>query len=293
MGHHYRSCSQLLSGTYAVNTAFALFTSDPNLIRCELFRLREQLQLPAAGAVNAVGMGSYAQEDVLLHRFASLGALPAQTDAWCGPESEAFLFHAGQLPVGLSLEENTQPFRYRRWMFCQVGSTGASPRVHARLLSQLPEFLQRRIAGESEAEACFALFLKLLRDTGHTDDDRLEPALGAQLLGKTARTLAQLAQEAGAGVRGQLTLLATNGQMLLAARLGGAPLYYSLLEGSDRCGRCGLEGGGELAPLAREHRLRRTVALATHVVRPAGWLELADGRALAVDRDLALQTLPV
>jgi len=180
-----------------MSVAFAVFTSDPNLMPCELFRLRDQISL-TDGPVTAVGCGTFAQEEVLLQRYPSGVLSPGSLfQAWDGIQSEALLYHASLLPPGTSLEEDTQPFRYHRWMFCHNGLIRDFPGIRSRLLSLIPEHLQRRLRGDTDSKACFALFLKLLHDSNRTDDIQLEAALATQLLCKTVRTLEQLSSEAG------------------------------------------------------------------------------------------------
>jgi predicted glutamine amidotransferase len=277
-----------------VANVFAVFTSDPNLIRCELHRLRDSIALAGKVPANAVGMGSYAQDEVLLQRHSSDVPAAQLADAWTGPESEAFLYHANRLPVGYSLEENTQPFRYRRWLFAHCGAVSGFERVRGKLLSTLPDFLQRQVKGDSDSEPCFALFLKNLRDTGRTEDRKLDAAIGAQLLGKTVRQIEQLASEAGSVGKSTLNFVATNGRMLLATRWGEEPLFYALLEGADRCERCGIDATtSDTQPLLREHRRRKTIALSSDGAGKSGWIELPSGTALAVDFKLNVQTLPI
>ncbi len=278
-----------------MSVSFALLTSDPNLLRCQLDRLADAVRLSADGTENAIGLGSYTQEDVLLQRLAQPPTLKSLADGWRAGESDAVLYHAQTLAVGMTLEPNTQPFRYRRWLFAHDGQVQAFSALRNRLLTTLPEFLQRHLKGETDSEAAFALFLKQLRDTGRTDDRSLDPAIGAVLLEKVTSALQQLSAEAGAARTSDLNFVVTNGKMLLASRVGEQPLHYALLEGSDRCERCGIDGStgtqGDL--LVRQHRRQRTVVVASHLARPQGWVELRSGLSLAVDRSLTVQQLPL
>jgi glutamine amidotransferase len=275
-----------------MSVSFALLTSDPNLLLCQLDRLADSVRL-SSGGENAIGLGSYAQEEVLSQRFHHPPTLKGLADGWQGGESEALLYHASSLPEGMPLEPNVQPFRYRRWLFAHGGQVHAYPELRNRLVTTLPEFLQRHLRGETDSEAAFGLFLKQVRDTGRTDDHLLEPALAAQLLGKVSSQLQQLSSEAGASRVSDLNFLVTNGRMLLASRVGEQPLYYALLEGSDRCERCGIDGSAHSDWLVRQHRRQRTVVIASHLTRTQGWIELRSGVALAVDRSLTVQQLPL
>ncbi len=273
-----------------MSKVFAVYTSDPNLMRCELARLRDLVPLKDAPASNAVGIGSYAQEDVLLRRFSRDLTLAELAEGSGGPESEAVLYHSGVLPVGVSLDDNTQPFRFRRWLFAHHGTLHGFEHLRTRLLSSLPEFLQRQIRGDLPSEAAFALFLKLLRESGRTGEVEIDVA--AQALGKAVRELEQHAAEAGAVGRSTLNFVATNQRMMLAARHGPEPLYYRLLEGEGFCERCGLPPHApDSHPLVREHRRRRTVVVTSVIGKGNGWLELEQGGVLAIDRGLKFEVL--
>ncbi|HET9452149.1 MAG TPA: class II glutamine amidotransferase [Aggregicoccus sp.] len=274
-----------------MSVALALLTSNPNLLRCELQRLEAQVSLDVEGSANAVGVGTYAQEDVLLERFASLegrrlsGLAPRY-------ESEALLVHAARLPLGLAAEENTQPFRARHWLFAHAGRVPEFRQVRPALLERVPVHLRRLVLGGTDSEVIFALFLTHLRETGQLDDPRLEAQRAAQVLRDTAQEVDQVAASAGAVHAPELNLVATNGRVLVATRWGGAPLYYARLEGTDTCEACGLGPATTGTQAAREaHRRRICVAVATHPKRTQGWVELAHGTTLVVDERLQVKHL--
>jgi len=272
-----------------MSVAFGVFTSDPNLLRCELLRLVGELS-SGESACNAVGVGSYAQDEILFQQFRSALDLESLSRRWMGAESAALLYHASELSLGISAEENTQPFRYRQWMFCQTGPVAHLRGAAAHLTSSLPDFLRRHVQGEGIAELVFALFLKLLRESGRLDDESIGPEQAAVLLGKTIRQVEELSARMGSPVASAVNCLATNGSVLVAARHGALPLYYRLLEGSAHCPRCGIRPSmPETLPLVRAHRRRRTVVLASHPTRPSSWMEVENQTAIAIGRDLSLQ----
>ncbi|WP_309894229.1 class II glutamine amidotransferase [Archangium sp.] len=274
-----------------MSVALAVLTSDPNLVRCELHRLEGQVALQEEGRSNAVGIGAYAQDDVLLRRFPRDANLTLESLA-ASHESEALLFHGQRLPVGLSLEENTQPFRSRRWLFAHQGRVEGFNALRAELLAPVADFLKRQIRGETDSEVAFARFLQKLWDLGRADDPRLEAEVAGRLLAETARELSKASAHAGAARTSRVNLLATNGYIVVATRLGDRPLYYTRLEGTDRCELCGLTPDTpESQPGVVAHRRRRSVVVASHVMRPAGWVELAEGTTLAVETDLSVRHL--
>jgi hypothetical protein len=262
---------------------FAVYTSDPNLLECELARLAPQVELPASERLNAAGVGSYAQDEVLLRRF-PLGS-PPRTLSELSPKhpSEALLYHAGLLKAGASVEENTQPLRFKNWLYCQLGDIKSYDRVRLKLQDELLGILQGHAQGELDADGGFGLFLQGLRQLGPWDGFRPPARQIAQCLLSAGQRLQALSSEVGA-YPPDFSLLATHPQALVAARLGDEPLWYTRLEGSDVCLRCGT-GVNHIVPTPklRAHLQRRTVAVASKVSKPAGWLEIPKQTALAVD----------
>lgn len=265
----------------------ALYTSDPFLAACELARARDKVTLDPNA--DTAGMGAYEDGVVLLRRWD-----PGQVtdELWTPPESDAVVLSTEALPVGVSLEDNAQPFRFRTWLFAHAGKVDRPDDVRERLMSTLPEFLNRVTRGTRVSEAIFAAFLAGLRSVGRIEDAALEAALAAQLLSRAALTVEQVARELGVKERPQVNLVATNGRVLVATRRGPAPLWYTLLEGEAQCTRCGIaRGAPDSEPLVREHRRRRSLLVASHPTNPTGWLELPDGGSVAVDRRMQVQAI--
>lgn len=263
---------------------FAIATSDPSLMRCELERARQLVTLDGEAEL-VTGLGAY-DDQVLVQRSYGVGV--TRSDMWELPNSETALYVAHAPPVGRPLEEVAQPFRMRQWLFSMSGQlpprTGA---VRERLVEQLPDFLQRSLRGPSLDEAVFATFLSELRSLGRTEDPDLEAPLAAQLLGRTA---AHVEEAAGPANRPSLALMATNGRIVVATVRGGHPLFYKLLEGDGACARCELTGDEKAATaLVRDHRRRRSVLLATDPLKADSWVRVTDGRSVAIGRALELQ----
>jgi len=195
--------------------------------------------------------------------------------------------------VGMSLEENTQPFRSRSWLFAHQGALNGFERLRASLLEALPDFLRWQVKGATDSEVAFAHFLKHLRDKGRMEDPRLEAEVAGALLADTARELDRTAAQAGAARTSTLNFVATNGRILVATRWGEAPLYYTRLEGSDTCELHGITPTTpESQPSVGAHRRQRAVVVASHVRRPQGWVELEQGTTLAVSEELQVRHLP-
>lgn len=74
---------------------------------------------------------------------------------------------------GLHGSENTQPFRYRRWLFAGEGTVAGMDRLQPRLLERIPEFLCRNARGQTPAEYVFCLFLAALHARNAIEDTNL------------------------------------------------------------------------------------------------------------------------
>ena len=112
------------------------------------------------------GLGFYQAGDILLRRRPSddretLDFSPLASDL----STDLLLGHvrAGDATTALR-NENTQPFRYRQWLFAHQGSIAAAGSIRDRISANIAEFLQRNIRGESDSEVLFFLLLSFMHD---------------------------------------------------------------------------------------------------------------------------------
>lgn len=276
-------------------TSLAVLTRDPNLMRCELRRLREKAALaPAGERPGAIGLGYVHGSEVLLRKKPGSMAPADLYELGKDIESDAILFHADRTPAGSFKDENSQPFRYRRWLFAHDGAIEQFAGAKAAIIAELPDFLRRQVKGETDSELAFMAFLMRLPATSRTEDADLPATAAGKLLGETARALEQHARAAGASRPSALNLFATNGRVLAAVRLGGGSLHYALYEGITRCGHCGLtEATPDTNPLVRSHRLLKSVAVARTLLGPNGWIEVPEAHAVTVGRNLEVQVAAI
>jgi glutamine amidotransferase len=127
---------------------------------------------------------------------------------------------------------NTQPYRYKHWMFAQESSIEDFASVRGELEAQMPAFLRRSIKGKAPAEVVFHLFLSLLHDSGQVEDPNLDPAdVGSAL--RTSLAMVEQAVE-GAGLRGKLgNLVVSNSRSMLAVRMAGPVFWRRLRQQED------------------------------------------------------------
>lgn len=136
--------------------------------------------------------------------------------------------------IGMAVEDddlrgnaNTQPFRFRRWMFAQESTIGSFEGIQDDLKSHLPGFLQRNIKGKSLPEYVFHVFLSLLHDSSQIDDPNLDPSHTAAAL-RAALVLVQKSLKE-ADIEGELgNVIISNSRSMVAARLAG-PLFLRRL----------------------------------------------------------------
>jgi predicted glutamine amidotransferase len=266
----------------------AILQNDPNLLRCQLHRLGASVSLVEGDELpDAYGFGHYTGGSVLLgKRPTGAPAALSLPDLVGKVDSEALLVHARRATVGKAKDENTHPFRFRRWLFAHDGTIDGFDLVKPKLVAALPDFLRRNIVGDTDSEHAFMLFLKMLKDDGHLDDLDLDAQVAGRALAKTVKQLETWRREVGEQKPCRLTFVATNGRILAGTRRGG-PLHYALLEGIVPCTLDGITlETPESDPRLRPHRLVKAVAFATRLRQPNGFIEVPEGSAVAVSRTL-------
>lgn len=262
---------------------FALLQSDPNLLACQLERLRGVVDL-GADPLGALGLGYYATGDVLLRKRPNVRGADVATLAG-EVESQAVVLYARQ-PGGPAFDdESTPPFRFRRWLWVQSGDMEGFADYRAALTAALPDFLQRALKSDTDGELMFLHFAARLRDQGRIDDLDLDAQTAAAMLGQAVARVDEIALQAGQK-RPQLAMAGTNGRVLVAARRG-RPLWYALLEGIVPCLVHQIDAATpDHNVLVRPHHRVRGVALASSVRAPNGWVEVPEGSSVGVSRTL-------
>jgi glutamine amidotransferase len=266
----------------------AILQSDGNLLRCQMARLRTHVSLQdGESPPDAYGFGYYQAGNVLLGKRPSGAPSVLTLPELVGRvDSEALLAHGRRATVGKTKDENTHPFRYRRWLFAHDGTVEAFDRVKPVLLAALPDFLRRNVAGDTDSEHAFMWFLKLLKDDGAIDDLDLDAGVAARALARAVRQLETWARDAGATRPSRLNFVATNGRILVGTRRGG-PFFYALMEGIVPCPLDGLTAETpESDPRLRTHRRVKAVCFATRLLAQNGFIEPPEGSVVAVGRTL-------
>jgi predicted glutamine amidotransferase len=273
----------------------AILQSDPNLLRCQLKRLEAHALLHDEDRLpDAYGFGHYAGGSVLLAKRPAGAPTQLTLPELVGKlDSEAVLVHARRAQVGKAKDENTQPFRFRRWLFAHDGTIEGFERIRPKLVAGLPDFLRRNLAGETDSEHAFLWFLKLLKDEGRIDHLDLDANAAGRALARTVKQIEAWCREVGEQRPSRLTFVATNGRIMAATRRGG-PLHYALLEGIVPCALHDISvSSPESDPNVRPHRMVKAVAFATRLGQQSGFIEVPEGSVAAVSRSLQVAVSPI
>jgi len=266
----------------------AILQNDPNLLECQVARLRHHLALAEGDRrPDDYGWGYHRSGNVLLGRRPTGAPIPLELPELLGHLSGEALLVRAQVTSGFPVkDENTQPFRHRRWLFAHVGAVEAWQDVKVRLVAALPDFLRRPIAGQTDSEHVFMLFLNHLREAGALDDPDAPAEVAGRALAHTVRQIDTWCREAGSQRPSVLDLVATNGRILVGVRRG-RPLHYALLEGILPCPVHGLDiSTRDSDPRVRPHRQAKAVVFTTLLGDPSGFLEVPDAAVVAVERSL-------
>ncbi len=237
--------------------------------------------LVAKAPVARWGLGYIQGGEVLLSRTPRLSSIDIDFYNAIEPLISDYIVAHSSAKDGLTGTVNTQPYRFRRWLFAASDSEliGGFDPVLPRINEHIPDFMRRNIKGKAPAEGIFHLFLSFLHDAGNLDDPNLP--LDATRLAVRA-TLALLSGAmTKAEVSGKLGNLAlSNGRSMLAVRLDADEgLYLRRLK---------------VPPTPKEPETFRGVLFLSASHNPGqGFEEVPTGSVVAISRDLSTDIVPL
>lgn len=227
--------------------------------------------LHAPGPVSRWGLGYVQGGEVLLSR--NPRPSPQGVDFFPALERLRSDYVIGQATGedGLTGTPNTQPFRFRRWMYADSGSIDSFAEVREPLLEHIPDFLRRNIKGKTASEHVFHVFLAFLHDAGNLDDPNLPTDTTRRALRDAlAMVMNILTRTGGSFSAGNIVLC--NSRSMVAARLG-EPLYLR---------RLFVPG----AKTGRDDTFRGVLATGSNQHPGEGFEEIPERSVLAISRDL-------
>ena len=218
------------------------------------------------------GLG-YVQDQVLLTRRPRLSEKDVDFFRVLSKFRTHYAIGHASVSDGLRGDVNTQPFRFRRWMFAGQGDIDNFAEVQPALVEHIPNFLRRNMRGRTAAELLFHLFLAMLHDAGSVDDPNLPlPATRHAL--HNAVTLTYRILSAANGTTGPKNHIVCNSRSMTAVRLG-EPMYVRVLKVAD---------GDE------EARTFRGVLVLSDSEHPGeGFEEIPERSVVGISRDLRTQ----
>jgi predicted glutamine amidotransferase len=231
--------------------------------------------------VSRWGLGYIQSDEVLLTRTPRRSATDVDFfQTLQRIDSDHVIGHASD-EDGLSGNENTQPFRYRRWLFAQESTAADLGRVSSRIAELIPEFLRRNLKGKAPAELVFYTFLAGLHEKNAIDEVNLPMAASRSALASTLERIEKILAEA-AITEPPGNLITSNGRWLMAVRLA-RPLYLRRLvvPSSDRRG-------------ARSHTTFNGLLVVSTDENPGeGFEEIPSGSALLLSREVHADVVPL
>lgn len=273
---------------------FACMCNEPERLRCALHPAREALV--AGDAPDGWGLAFFQGGEVLLQRHpkpveGSFDFYPIVRDL----RTDYLIGHV-RTPGAKSKLENTQPFRFRTWVFAHSGTVSQFGAIQSGVLEHIPDFLRRNIRGESDSEHVFHLFLAFLHDEGKLDDPTIGVSDVANAVRATVAMLNSLVVSAGGEVSA-LNLVVTNGRVLVAVRRG-KPMWMRRVAGMQDCAICreahmATEPSSERMRFA--HDVLRFVLIVSEPTKigPEGWEEVPEATVVGVSRDLTTTVQPL
>lgn len=263
---------------------FGFRASVPSAVHRSLVRERNALRAQSSEHPDGWGLAWYVGGEPQVARGLGPAFQDDDFEALASyVSSDAVLAHVRKASVGRIAVENTHPFDEGRWVFAHNGTVPEWDALRAGVEGLLPPERLARLAGTTDSERCFQLFLAELERGGRDPHD---PALPLDaVLDALARATAQVVTACGAQ-NPSLTFLCTNGRLLAASRRGRT-LFYS----HDKA-------PGVAHPEADE-KVRRGEPGLCHLLVASErisdddvWLEVPEGALLGVDASLRLTLRP-
>lgn len=184
-------------------------------------------------------------------------------------KAEVLLGHVRMPTVGDLRTENTHPFRYREWLFAQIGTPATFAGIRGELLDRLPVFLRSNVRGDTDSEVMFHLVLSRLLDKGQLDTMHASAQDTASSLREALRVVNEVCKVADLPAYCGDILL-TNGERILAVHQS-SQMAYRLVNSAEDVQEF-LADGSERIPHAS--RIQCCVIASEMEVLPEHWVRV-------------------
>jgi hypothetical protein len=232
--------------------------------------------LAARGPIARWGVGYVQGGEVLLSQHPR--EVPAATGLDFYPVvsriASDYVIGAADLDDGLRGQANTQPFRFRRFLFAQenlpsVGDRGDEDATLQQIAARIPDFLRRNLRGRSSGELFFHVFLAMLHDAGQLDDVGAPHARRAL---RDAHAFVSRTMPAGS-TRFAGNVVVTNSREMIAVRFAGPMFLRRLKQQTD--------------PRRPESQFRSVLVVSAASNPGEGFEELPPRCAVTIARDVS------
>jgi glutamine amidotransferase len=272
-----------------------LLSTHPDWLPCLLDSQHEVLRVPDPPHPGGWGIGFYHQGEVL-RRLTPLehaaGALEFRQLAH-DVRSQVLVGHVRRAgPAAPASARNTHPFRFREWLFAHVGGLPRFGELAPRLLQNVPEFLTRNIAGETDSELLFHVILAHLQELGGLR----HPDPGVDVVCEAVRRGIREADDAVGGTgdeRPSFALVLTNGNSMAAASRGEG-LAIAQFDRLVDCRDCSHARRERCEILASERTdLRAVLVVAGRPLLPPRYEALPEESLIGIKSDATVEAIPL
>lgn len=273
-----------------------LLSTHPEWVRCLLDLQGEHLRVLDPPSPGGWGVGFYQQGEVL-RRLAPLdtsGPLDFREIAR-GVRSQVLLGHVRRVGSGGAgaRARNTHPFRYRDWLFAHTGDVPGLPEIRPVLLQNVPAFLDRNIAGETDSEILFHVMLAHLHRMGVLAAHDLTVDAACEAFRRTVREMDEAVATVGVEPP-SFAVVATNGSIMIGA-VRREPMYLAQFDRLVDCRDCERGASRTLCEIARSDRsdLRAALLVSYPGRMPPRYERLPEEALLGIKPDATVEALPM
>ena len=274
---------------------YAFHANEPTKVECTLVHAQNALliqsQRDAIGRAHSDGWGiGYYQSG---HPIVERNAEAAHQGLHFSNTAErvlarAVIAHVRLATVGIPAIYNCHPFRWGSWIFAHNGTLTAEARLRSELEEEMGEEFAGLIHGSTDSELMFHWLVSRLREAKVIsaeecfDLGRMRDAMDDSILELDRRN-----ELAGATAPAKLNFVITNGEILVATRLGNS-LHWVHREGLHDCEVCGIPHVDH-----DSHVAYRAVVVASEPLSNEAWQEIPDRSIVTVAGDIGTTLSPL
>jgi predicted glutamine amidotransferase len=271
-----------------------ILSTHPEWLPCLLESQGDYLRIADPPQPGGWGIGFYNQAEVLRRLTPLERAMPLDFRQLAHDvRSKVLVGHVRRASTGGPSMANTHPFRFRDWLFAHSGDIPKFERLRPRLLQNVPEFLARNVAGETDSEVLFHLVLAHLHELGALRAPDSGVDVVAEGVRRAIHELDEAVLSAGAE-RPPFALLVTNGSVMAAASRDER-LCIAQFDRLVDCRDCPNEKRREKCEIKRSDRtdLRAVVVVSCSTALPERYDLMPEESLVGIKPDATVEAIPL